>query len=96
MNTVLIKQVSAWLPIASSGVACVAVLTQILVGGAARATDEGAAAHIWQLLMVGQVPIIAFFLFRWLPQAPARTWRIVAVQVLAALVAIAPVAFFGL
>ena len=29
--------------------------------GMARETDEGAAARIWQLLMAGQVPVVAFY-----------------------------------
>lgn len=45
----------------------------------AREADEGAAAHIWQLLMAGQLPLVAFYAVRWLPQASARTLKVLAV-----------------
>ena len=50
--------------------------------------DEGTAAHIFQLLLAAQVPLVAFFAFRWLPLAPRQTLSIIALQVSAALAAI--------
>ena len=61
----------------------------------ARETDEGAAAHIWQLLMAGQVPIVAFHAVKGLPRAPGTALRILAVQAGAALAALAPVYWLG-
>jgi hypothetical protein len=58
--------------------------------------DEGTAAHIWQLLMAGQLPVIAIFVLMWLPRAPKQTLQVVAVQVVAALAALAPVYWLGL
>jgi hypothetical protein len=40
--------------------------------------DEGAAAHVWQLLMVGQVPIMAFFAIKWRPTQPRQALVILA------------------
>ena len=37
------------------------VLGYVVIYGAARQPDEGAAAHIWQLLVGAQVPLVAFF-----------------------------------
>jgi hypothetical protein len=90
------KQWSALIPIAMSVAALVTVLAHVVLFGAAREADEGAAAHIWQLLMVGQMPIVAFYAVKWLPQAPGRTLRVLAVQAAAALAALAPVYFLGL
>lgn len=42
-------------------------------GGLVREPDEGAIAHIWQLLMAGQLPVLAFFAIKWLPRAPRQT-----------------------
>jgi len=56
--------------------------------------DEGAAAHIWQLLMAAQVPIVLFFAIKWLPQSPRQTVPILGLQVGAALAAMAPVFLF--
>jgi hypothetical protein len=67
------------------------VVVHLALFGTARQTDEGTAAHLWQLLMAGQAPIIAFFAIRWLPQTPRQALPILALQVAAALAAMAPV-----
>jgi hypothetical protein len=72
-------------------VALLMVLVMVAVSGVQRGGDEGAAAHIWQILMAGQVPLLAFFLIKWLPSAPKATLSLLALQVLAALAAMAPV-----
>jgi hypothetical protein len=56
-----------------------------------RQPDEGLAAHIWQLLMAGQVPIVAFFAIRWLPRAPRQAVLVLGLQACAGLAALAPV-----
>jgi hypothetical protein len=90
------KQPSAVIPIAMSLAALGTVLLHIAVYGVAREADEGTAAHIWQLLMAGQLPVILFFAFTWLPKAPARALQILAAQFGAALAALAPVYWLGL
>lgn len=87
----LLKRPSAFLPLAMSSAALATVLVHLALFGAARQADEGTAAHVWQLLMVGQAPIIAFFAIRWLPRTPRQTLPILALQVGAALAAMAPV-----
>jgi hypothetical protein len=92
----MLKQPSAFLPIAMSFAALVTVLTHIVMFGIAREADEGAAAHIFQLLMVAEVPIVAFFANKWLPQLPRQALQVLALQVSAALAALAPVFFLNL
>jgi hypothetical protein len=67
------------------------VFIHIALHGTARQADEGLAAHLWQLLMAVQVPIIGFFAIRWLPQNPRHALAILALQAVAALAALAPV-----
>jgi len=67
------------------------VVIHLAMFGSAHEADEGAAAHIWQLLMGAQIPIVAFFAVKWLPQAPRQAPFVLALQILAALAAIAPV-----
>ena|SRR5438034_264289 len=86
---------SAFIPIAMSIAALVTVLYHVAMFGIARQTDEGAAAHIWQLLMAGQVPIVAFYAVKWLPRAPRTALQVLAVQIGAALAALAPVYWLG-
>jgi ammonia channel protein AmtB len=90
------KRPSGWLPVAMSLTALATVLIHIAWFGTAREADEGTAAHIWQILMAGQLPIIAFFAIRWLPQNPKATIRVLALQTIAGLAAMAPVFYFGL
>jgi hypothetical protein len=54
----------------------------------AQEVDEGTAAHIFQLLMVAQLPIIVFFAVKWLPQQPRRAAQVIGLQVIAGLGAI--------
>ena len=89
----LLKQPSAFVPLLMS-VGALAVLGIALARlGLQRIhqPDEGAAAHLWQLLMGGQLPIIAFFAFKWLPREPRPAIAIMALQALAGVAAAAPV-----
>ncbi len=89
--TRLMKSPSAFLPPIMSLAALLTVATYVALFGVARQADEGTAAHIWQLLMAAQVPIIAFFAIKWLPREPGRTLAVLAIQAVAALAALAPV-----
>ena len=57
--------------------------------------DEGALAHLYQMLVVGQVPIISFFVFRWLRRAPLQGLRVVVAQAFALAAALVPVHMMG-
>ena len=92
----MMKQPSAFLPAAMSFAALATVLGHVAMFGAAREADEGTAAHIFQLLMIAQVPIVAFFAIKWLPRTPRQTLHILALQAGAALAALAPVFFLNL
>ena len=87
----IIKQPSAFLPVAMSLAALITLLVALAMGGVARETDEGTAAHIWQLLMGGQIPIMAYFAIKWLPRAPQQALLVLLVQAAAGLAAAAPV-----
>lgn len=92
----VLKRPSAFLPLAMSVAALVLVLGHVAVAGAARQADEGAAAHIFQLLIAGQVPLVAFFAIKWLPRAPRFSLPVLALQAIAVIAALAPVYFFNL
>lgn len=87
----LFKQPSAFLPVAMSLAALATVLAHVVLVGTARQTDEGTAAHIWQLFIALQFPIIGFFAVKWLPRAPRPALLILAAQAGAVLAALAPV-----
>ncbi|MCB0794742.1 MAG: hypothetical protein KDB88_08400 [Flavobacteriales bacterium] len=83
----LFIRLGAWLPMVLSILAIGLVLTHAMVLGRDRAADEGTAAHVFQLLLVLQVPIIALFIRRWFGSDRHRTMRVLGVQ--AGLIAIA-------
>ena len=87
------KQASALLPLAMSLAALALVLGHFAIFGIVHQTDEGTAAHIFQLLMVAQVPIVAFFALKWLPRAPTKAVQVLTLQAAAALAAIVAVFF---
>ena len=72
------------------------VLIHIVRFGVAREADEGTAAHLWQILMAGQLPIIALFAIKWLPKNPKPALLVLTLQAVAGLAALAPVFYFGL
>ena len=92
----MLKQPSAFLPLAMSLAALATVLAHVALFGAAREADEGTAAHIWQLLMAAQVPIIVGFAITWLPRNPRQALQALALHVGAALSALAPVFLLNL
>jgi len=87
------KQPSVFLPLAMSLAALAMVLGHAAIFGVVHEADEGTAAHIFQLLMAAQVPIVAFFALKWLARAPRQTLQVLALQAAAALAAIAAVFF---
>ncbi len=91
MDITLLKKTSAWLPIAMSVTALALVCGYLALYGVERPGDEGAVAHSWQLLMAGQLPLIAYFVVKWLRRAPRQAAPILALQVAAVIAALAPV-----
>src|SRR3954466_5423489 len=71
---------SAFLPLAMSLAALVTIGVHIAIAGTAPQADEGTAAHLWQLLMAGQIPIVMFNAIKWLPLSPRPTLQILAAQ----------------
>ena len=92
----LLKRPSAFLPLTFSLLAIATVAIHVARFGTAREPDEGTAAHIWQLLMALQLPIIAFFAVKWLPRKPKFAFVVLALQAGAALAALAPVYLLNL
>jgi cytochrome bd-type quinol oxidase subunit 2 len=92
----MMKRPSAFLPVVMSLAALATVLVHVARFGSAREADEGAAAHVWQLLMAAQLPIIAFFAITWLPRERRAALPVLVLQAATALAALAPVFLLGL
>lgn len=93
MKTPSWKQTSVSLPVIMSLSALAMVLGHVALFGVVHEPDEGTPAHVFQLLMVAQIPIVAFFAVRWLPRAPRKTLYMLALQAGAALAALVAVVF---
>jgi hypothetical protein len=91
----MLRRPSAFAPVAMSLAALATVIVHAVRFGIAPEPDEGTAAHVWQLLMAGQVPVVVFFAGRWLPAAPTPALAVLALQIAAALAAMFPVWWFG-
>ncbi len=78
VNTSLIKQPSAYLPLALSLAALALVLGHAAIFGIVHEADEGAAAHIWQILMAAQLLIVIYFMLKWLPRRPKESLQVLA------------------
>jgi hypothetical protein len=91
MNISVMKQPSAWLPIVMSVAALALVLVHVEIFGVVHEADEGTAAHLWQLLMAGQAPLVLYCAGKWLRKAPVQALGVLALQVVAILAACAPV-----
>jgi hypothetical protein len=73
----------------------VLVAIQISIHGMSPEPDEGALAHLYQLLVIGQIPVIAFFGLRWFRQTPLQGLRVVVAQGFALASALVPVFVMG-
>jgi hypothetical protein len=97
----MMRRPSAYIPVAMSLAALAMVLGAVAVGLArgghiVRDPDEGSIAHLFQLLMTLQWPIMLFFAVKWLRRAPRQALEVLGLQVAAWLAGCAPVYFLHL
>jgi hypothetical protein len=96
MIRTMMRQPTAYLPVAMSVGAFAMIVWFVAAHGVVHQPDEGAQAHLWQLLVAGQLPLIAYFALRWLPIAGRDALVILALQAVAVmLLAIAPLWALG-
>ena len=73
-----VRRPTAFVPLAMSFVALAMVVGHFAIYGIVHETDEGTPAHVFQLLMILQGPIIGLFAVRWLRRRtapdPANPW----------------------
>ena len=90
----MLRHPSAFLPLLMSLGALATIAVFVSLRGTAPQQDEGTAAHLWQMLMAAQAPIVLFFALKWVPRAPRQALPIVALHIAAAFAAMAPVFVF--
>jgi len=92
----LLSRPSAFAPITMSLLALGLVMFQISLYGITHEPDEGAAAHIFQILIAAQLPVIVLFAVRFIPKEPKNSIAVIGLQILAGLMAVSPVWWFNL
>lgn len=90
-NSSLLMQPSAFIPLLMSLAVLTLVLVHAAIFGIVHEADEGTPAHIFQILMVAQLPIAAYFAIKWLQRRPKQSLQVLALQTGAWLAAIAAV-----
>ena len=91
----MIRRSLAWIPVAMSLAILAMVLTTIGISGAVRQEDEGTQAHIFQIWLVLEVVLVAVFAVEWVPRRPKQALMVLAIQILCAVAACAPVFYLG-
>lgn len=94
--TALVRKPSGAIPIAMSALAFATVISAVTLFGAKPEPDEGAVAHIFQILIAGQLPFLAWFAFHWLRNDFRSALSVIALQIAAIAIALFPVWYFGL
>ena len=92
----LMSHPTGYLPVAMSLGALAMLVWYVAAHGVVHQPDEGAQAHLWQLLVAGQVPLVAYFAISWLPRARRPALVVLALQAAALmLLAVAPLWALG-
>jgi len=99
-NKSLLKKPSAWIPLVMSLAALALLLGYVAILGyvakfrIVQHEDEGTPAHLFQLIMLAQLPIVPFFAIRWLPKRPKQSLLVLGLQALAWIIPILGVIWF--
>ena len=92
-NNLLLKQPSAWIPIAMSVVALAMILGYVAMFGIVQNKDEGTPARIFQLIMLAQLPIAGYFAITWLPKQPKQSLIVLGLQAVAWIIPIVTIMY---
>jgi|SRR6185437_7222707 hypothetical protein len=71
---------TALLPLGLSLGALLVVLVHVASFGPVHGPEEDAIAHIWQILMLVQIPALALFLGRWFRKARRSAFQVLTLQ----------------
>jgi len=93
-NKSLFKQPSAWIPLVMSLAALALILGYVAMFGVVHNQDEGTPAHLFQLIMVAQLPIAGYFAIKWLRKQPKQSLIVLGLQAIAWIIPIVAVIWF--
>ena len=93
-NSSLLKKPSAWIPLLMSFAALAMIVIYVTLVGVTHSEDEGLAAHLFQIIMIAQLPVAGYFAIKWLPRQPKQALIVLALQVVAWIIPIATIMYF--
>lgn len=93
MGFSILRKPSALAPLLMSLAGLALVLVHAARYGVVHEADEGTSAHLFQILMAGQLPIVALFAVKWLPESPGPALVVLALQAGAGIAAFVSVFF---
>lgn len=93
-NDSLLRQPSAWIPLVMSLAALALLLGYVAIFGVVHQEDEGTPAHLFQLIMMAQLPVVAYFAIKWLPKRPKQSLLVLVLQAFAWIIPIVAVIWF--
>ncbi len=96
MNRQKINRICGVIPIVLSLLAFSLVVFAVRTGWGQGGTDEGAGAHIFQLLIAAEVPFLLAFMATADWEQLGRPARLMSLQAVCLVIAFAPVAYFRL
>jgi len=96
MDKARLNAVAGWAPVALSVIALTIIIVALVTGWEHGLKDEGSVAHLFQLALGLQVPLVALFLATANWRSRGRIFGMDVTQGAAAAAACAPVAILGL
>lgn len=87
-TTTVLRDPTAWLPIAISIGSLLLIAGVALFVGVAAHAEEGTPARLFQLGVLAQAVVITLFAIRWLPRAPREAAIVLVLQLAAAAIPI--------
>ena len=82
-NSSLLKKPSAWIPLLMSFAALAMIVIYVTLVGVTHSEDEGLAAHLFQIIMIAQLPVAGYFAIKWLPRQPKQSLMVLVLQAVA-------------
>ena len=82
-NSSLLKKPSAWIPLLMSFAALAMIVIYVTLVGVTHSEDEGLAAHLFQIIMIAQLPVAGYFAIKWLPKQPKQSLMVLVLQAVA-------------
>jgi len=76
----LVRQPSAGVPLLMSAAALAVMVMHASLFGVSHAIDEGTPARISRLLVAAELPVMLYFVMKWLPRDPPQALRVLALQ----------------